>query len=190
MRKPAKFLVIVLFCALALMIYLWFQFGVVRPYNLFRVAEVEAIPEFDKLNESVSNSLPMLPEGVSLIRESSGGIDAPVGLHGRYLYLSFKSSTPAQSNAIRTDYRTYLLNHGWSEVKLNVSSDSYLDRYFHETSCIELDTYSIDLTGEFKITIWHDFKSQSFSPAIPNELFMGFFEVGKTSFAECPWRSP
>jgi hypothetical protein len=172
------------------LIYLWFQFGIARSYNLFRIAEVKAIPEFDKLNESVSNSLPVPPEGVSLIHKSSGGIDAPVGLHGRYLYLSLKSSISAQSNAIRTYYRTYLLNHGWSEVDFNVSSDSYLDRYFHETSCIELDTYSLDLTGEYKITIWHDFKSQPFSPVISNELFMGFFEVGKTSFAECPWRSP
>lgn len=180
--------IIVLLCILALCGYLWHASHTVGSYKGFREAELKAIPEFDRLNEQVEESLPPLPAGVSLVKKQSVGIDTPTYLHGRKLHLEYKQTPPTDPNEVLEYYREYLLEHGWLEAVHNVSSNLHRGNFYHDTSCIEVLVWDQYLAGEYEITIWHDFWKQSFSPTYPGEFFVNLLALnsGQVDIAECP----
>jgi hypothetical protein len=182
-------LVLILFLVgIYTMINRWFEYSVIKPYNVFRAQEVEAISQFDQLNKGIADDLPPLPSGVQFEKEYSVGINGPLYLHGRYLYLDLKKPTTI-SEDIFDYYRTYFLANGWSETMNGNTPLSYV--YSRDTSCVEISVYSPDINNEYQpiqIEIWHDFRNQSFSPKVP-EIPSGLFsllESGKTFFVECP----
>jgi hypothetical protein len=60
-----------------------------REYTNFSKSELETIPLFDALNENVAQGLPPLPQGSSLLKKWSVGINAPLYEHGRWLFMKF-----------------------------------------------------------------------------------------------------
>ncbi len=161
--------------------YLWFQFSIVEPYKAFRVIEQQIVPQLDALNEAAAKTLPNLPPDALENERWSVGIINPIYDHGRWLIISV--STPMTTEEIATYYRENLIPAGWSEYSGPYSHD--FDLYIRGTGCLQIH-FLTERLDSYDITIWHDFRSQSFSPPLPNLDYMQFTEYGETNFATCP----
>jgi hypothetical protein len=162
-----------------LLVFAWFKFGVMEPYESFLKREQEIRPLFDALDTEVESQLPPLPSGSKLLNRSWYGLDNSTfyKAHGRWLTLDI--STMLTPDAISAYYHSALLEKGWEENQRHQVSGSIF--YYRGTSCIELGL-SMD---SYYIVIWHDFEKQPFSPVLPDQNITMFFEAGR-KVAECP----
>ena len=167
----------------SLLAFAWFRFYVLEPYEHFLKREQEIRPLLDALDTGVESQLPPLPSGSKLIKRSWYGLDNSTfyKAHGRWLTLEI--STPWTMKDIFTYYRSTLATKGWlKNPKLGELSAS--EFYYRGRSCINI---SIGLSNNqsYSISIWHDYRNQTFSPEIPDPAIAQFFEFG-FNMAECP----
>jgi hypothetical protein len=175
-------LILILGIVAASMSYVSYRFGILKPYQEFRDKEHEIVPLLDALNESVERDLPELPPSSVVTAKSSVGIEpTPYLGHGRWLYVNI--STEMSAEDISEYYRTHLLGNGWLINQSRQSGGS--DYYYRGTSCIRISLPS-QYVHAYEIAILHDFRSQSFSPSLPNSLSMRLFEFEGSNFAVCP----
>jgi hypothetical protein len=166
--------------AIGAMLILWFQFGVIQPYNEFLRKEQQIKPLLDTLNSEVENQLPPLPTGSKLEDKTFYGLDNSsfYKAHGRWLTLNI--STSLSRDDISLYYRSDLVEKGWMENREQRTYSSFL--YYRGTSCINLEIPGND---SYSIVIWHDYEKQTFSPPIPEKSITQFFEFGR-NVAKCP----
>ncbi len=168
--------------AIAGALYVYYIFGILKPYEEFRAKEIDTIPLFDALNEGIERSLPDLPPNSVLEKKSSVGIQPTAYMgHGRWMRMAVASEMPAEY--ISEYYRSYLLEDGWLINPFRQVSGH--DYYYRGTSCIQILLPS-EYVRTFYLIIWHDFKSQSFSPSLPNALSIRFFELDWGDISTCP----
>lgn len=178
-KITATLLLVLVFCFISVGLgYILIRLGIQEPYQEFRTKELAIIPMLDALNENVEHTLPPLPPDSVLVKRLSSGIDSPYSGHGRWLYLYIRTQTSPED--VSKYYRSFLFAEGWSISQ----SNQFMDGYMSGTSCIEIDLPS-QYTDVYVLTIWHDFRSQSFSPPVPNALSMRFYEVEGSRFASC-----
>jgi hypothetical protein len=163
-------------------VFYWIKY--IHPVDVFRAQEVDSIPHFDALNQSVLGELPSAPQGVKLISQGTGGILSPTNLHGRRLVLKYVTNFNASltSNTIVVLYENALIPKGWEESASPFGADSSL--FVRNTGCIEL--VILVPANEYDVYIWHDFLSQDFSPTLPPPELLRMRDYGETEILTCP----
>ena len=144
-----------IFCSLPLFVF-------IIPYVNFQNKEREAVAQFDTLNESVIAEVPP-PNNALILHRNTIGITAPVNLHGRELFVEYDLSG-MKTEEILTYYDTKLTQEGWKKHPL-LSDDSY----YRDHACISVYVQNdAELKDKFfRVRVWHDYYSQSFSPPVP-----------------------
>ena len=192
-RKLISFLSFpIIFCLVLITTgFLLFWYGLEIPYREFRAKEQETISLFDSQNEGVWSDLPPLPPSTIISRKYSDGIVYPfLYLHGRRL--NIEGETTMSADEVYNYYSMALLEKGWRlhfkeepwvnpELDIKEGDMSYYFGYYRGTSCIEIST-----PPGFSISIWHNYESQSFAPAMPNPTFMWVRETGMGGVLKCP----
>lgn len=176
--------IVVSICIIPVISMGWFEFGIRQPYQDFLDEEQEILPLLDHLNEEIERSIPLLPE-TELTERRYSGLDNvtfppynPYNSHGRWLSLSY--STSMESTEISTYYQAELPKLGWNRAP-EWQQLSYSLFYYKGKSCLEIRLPQDQI---FSIIIWHDYRSQSFTPDIPEKIIK-YFEFGP-DVAECP----
>ena len=150
------------------------------PYRSFHAHELETILLFDRLNDAILSEIG-IPEGVVEVKVSRVGIDSSLYQHGRELKVSY---SPTSSNVTLADISLYyskaLWDKGWtqlSQVDVGIS-------YYRDTACVHLN-FGLS-NNEYRLTIWHDFTNQDFSPSFPSSWVMAVNEFYPQRILRCP----
>ncbi len=154
---------------------------IVVPYEVFLSEEAKALPLFDQQNNDVLAEIPP-PLGVSEVKRYETGSGPSLYQHGRQLKIEYTiSSTELTQADISGYYRTLLEQNGWHELTEFITVGGIYDR---DNACVDL--YFGPEDNEYKLVIWHDFWSSSFSPHKPNSWVMLFNEWYLQPVLHCP----
>jgi len=158
-------------CALSLGLC---KLAVFDSYDRFREQEKLVEPLFMALDDAVFASIPPPGGAVEVERHASG-----VGTHhGVALFVDYENND-VSSDSILSYYDGMLVSNGWEEYW---KGGENLIRYYRDTSCIDISISKED----YRITIFHDFPGQEFSPKMPPLWLLRLHEYGETSVAQCP----
>lgn len=153
------------------------------PYSQFRKMEIQALPQFDRLNEKTYQELPEPPSSFKFPEKTSYGIDSRWHM-GRWMTISYIGPKESEDEFFEY-YGTYLLNKNW--MLLEEKNDGQIQEvlYYKETSCIRLST-SAARPGVYFIGIWQDFESQPFISIAPSHDVLGSYLSDSWIIAKCP----
>ena len=153
------------------------------PYTQFREMQLQALPQFDKLNEETYQELPEPPGNFKFSRKTTYGIDSPWHM-GRWMTISF-TSLENYNNEFFEYYGTNLLNNNWILLKEEDGNQIQASFYHKGTSCIRL-SISEPMPDVYFIEIWQDFESQPFISNIPSHDVIGYYLLDSWIIAKCP----
>jgi hypothetical protein len=162
-----------------LTVYLPFKKTYIDPYEQFREMELQALPQFDSLNEQIYQELPEPLADFEFLEKTSYGIENAWYI-GRWMMVSFRGKENTEDEFFEY-YGTNLLNNNWSlrrEDEFQLRSASY----YKGTSCVEL---SVNQPRYF-IRIWQDFEDQPFVSEMPSASVLGSHLYDSWIIATCP----
>jgi len=170
--------------ALCAVTYWWFD---TKFFNYdaetFYAEDKEAREKLGEMNTEIYEQLPPPPEGVTQTELIKNGGLGSTYYHGNYLEVTYTIDVTPE--AVFAYYQPFFDSNDWEEYTLAESSSKL---YFRKTSCLRVWPNYTEYFHGFSITIWHDYRQQSFSPEIPPLL--GLSEDGKTYFDTCPPGNP
>ena len=169
--------------AFGLSSYLKYKKTYFDPYTQFREMELQALPQFDQLNEETYQELPEPPSNFKFSRKTTYGIDSAWHM-GRWMTVSF-ISLENYDNEFFEYYGTNLLNNNWILQKEEDGDQVRNSFYSKETSCIRLSITKA-IPGTYFLEIWQNFESQPFISNIPSQDVIGHYLLDSWIIAKCP----
>ena len=157
--------------------------------SVYQWGAVRSVPDFDALNESLLNEIP-LPAGSTLVTKESDGILGDAYTHGRWLRVGYQQEDYSGSTEVGEHFRSVLVELGYSELSRQLSGSQ---QYVRDSQCIyillapiaggiRVDHESYD----FILGIHVDYRTQSFSPWVPPEWVLPWIGGLKYDEARCP----
>lgn len=177
------FILLVSALLIYLIVYLPYKKTYLESYEQFREMELQALPQFDSLNEQTYQELPEAPSNFKFLEKTTYGIDSPWHM-GRWMTLSFLGPENNEDEFFEY-YGEHLLNSNWMMIKEEEEAQIQAVSYYKDTSCIRLYV-SVDVPSRYFIGIWQDFENQPFVSNIPNHEVFSFYLIDSWIIATCP----
>jgi hypothetical protein len=164
-------------------VYLWFD---------YQANQINS--RFDSLNDEVYKILPEPLNFADLKERKIIGTHFLATKYGRELQLDYELKVPTHIKSVVDYYKIHLALNKWILKGENPGEAVFMK----ETSCIYIDTLPIgnrtdqfNMTDYYRISIYHDFIKQNFSPKFPDfPTIRGFnafslYTMGEATFILC-----